>query len=332
MTVRTDPLADVERWVAPEIATVLRRLPDAVRAQVQEIRLRAGGPLHLVGAGSDLFPTASGEPATHPHAGVRVDPSLVDKTWQIVCEASVYSREAEARQGFVTLPGGHRVGVAGRVIADDGRVVRFRDVAALNVRIARAMPGCGEAVLPRIWDRAAGLPHHTLILSPPGAGKTTLLRDLARLLSWGAPASGVPGLRVVVVDERSEVAACHRGQPRHDVGPRTDVLDGCPKAVGIQMALRSLNPQLIVFDELGSADDARAVLEAAHAGVRVLTTAHGWQLSDLRRRPSLTELWEAEVFSRVIVLGRHPAPGTVRYAGPLSPVPGARVSVRGAQR
>ncbi|HEY8449943.1 MAG TPA: stage III sporulation protein AA, partial [Bacillota bacterium] len=213
---------------------------------------------------------------------------------------------------YLTLPGGHRVGVAGRVLSEGGRVLRFREVAALNFRVGRAVPGCADGILPRIWDREAGLPHHTVVVSPPGAGKTTLLRDLVRQLSTGVPRLGIPGLRVSVVDERSEIAACQRGQPRHDLGPRTDVLDACPKAVGIQMAIRALSPQVIVFDELGGADDAQAVLEAAHAGVRVVTSAHAWQVADLERRPSLAALWAAGVFGRIVLLDHRPRPGTVR--------------------
>lgn len=314
---RRDRLDDVLRWMPPELAAVLQRLPARVASQLEEVRLRAGRPLHIRGCGQDWFVTGEGLPTHRAGDAMTVDPALVDRTWQVVCEASVYSREQEAAHGFVTLPGGHRVGVSGRVLVDGGRVLRFQPVAGLNFRIARELPGCADPVIPHLWDRSAGLPYNTLLLSPPGAGKTTLLRDLVRQLSVGVPSLGLPGLRVSLVDERGEVAACHHGVPRRDVGPRTDVLDGCPKAVGTRMAIRSLSPQVVAFDELGGQDDAQAVMEAAHAGVRVIATAHASDPADLAGRPSLKELPLHRLFQRVVVLSRSPVPGTLLYAGPL---------------
>ncbi|HEX6988333.1 MAG TPA: stage III sporulation protein AA [Bacillota bacterium] len=315
-----DDLAALTPWLAPALAAALGRLVPAVAGQVEEVRLRAGRPVELVTPSGGDFLTPDGRLTPREDEALIVTPELLEQTWQIACEASVYSRIDETRHGYLTLPGGHRVGVAGRVLVEDGRVLRLRDVGGLSFRLARERPGTADPVLPRIWDPAAALPHHTLILSPPGAGKTTLLRDLVRQLSRGSAGRGRPGLRVALIDERGELAACRSGRPCRDVGPRTDVLDGCPKAAGIEMAVRALNPQVVAFDELGGAADAAAVVEAAHAGVRVLATAHAPDEGALARRPSLGGLVRRGLFGRVVVLDRCPRPGTVRYAGPPRPV------------
>lgn len=313
-----ESLAALAAWLAPEVAALLQRLPaDWVRA-IEEIRLRAGRPIEIVGAGRSTFLDAAGHPIANAAAAWCLDPAILERTWQIVCEASVYSRIEETRQGFITLPGGYRVGVSGRILVEDGRLLRVRDVGSLNFRVARQIYGCATPALRAVWDATSDLPHSSLIVSPPGAGKTTLLRDLIRQLSAGAPGSGRRGLRVALIDERAEVAACHRGIPRLDVGPRTDVLSECPKVPGIEMAVRSLSPQVVAFDELGGAADARAVLEAAHCGVRVIATAHARNVDELRRRPSLARLWSAGVFQCVVVLKRDGRPGLIRYAGPLA--------------
>lgn len=321
----------IVRWLPPELGEILRRLPPAIVRELEEIRLRAGRPLQLVAGRADWFVSERGAVMRESDGAMIVDPGLLSRAWQIVCEASVYSRDEEARHGYVTLPAGHRVGVAGRVLTENGNVLRFRDVAALNFRLARELPGCADPVIPHIWDRSARLPYNTLLLSPPGAGKTTLLRDLVRQVSTGVGKLGLPGLRVTVVDERGELAACHKGVPTRDIGPRTDVLDGCPKATGTLMALRSLSPQVVAFDELGGREDVRAVLEAAHAGVRIMTTAHARDPLELKGRPSLDGLPLEQIFQRVVVLGRHPRPGTLQYVGPF-PVQPVAISPVGRER
>jgi stage III sporulation protein AA len=174
----------------------------------------------------------------------------------------------------------------------------------LNFRVARERKGAAAKLLQRVWPRGRDLPWNTLVFSGPGGGKTTLLRDLARQLS-------IKGLAVGIVDERSELAACYRGEPAHDVGPRTDVLDGCPKAEGMRMLLRSMGPQVLVTDELGQASDAAAVHEARTSGVSVITSAHAGSMDELRQRPVLSDLMEAELFECFIQLSAQPHPGTV---------------------
>jgi stage III sporulation protein AA len=152
---------------------------------------------------------------------------------------------------------------------------------------------------------------NTLLISPPQCGKTTLLRDLARQISNGTLHARMKGMKVGIVDERSELAGCVQGVPQHDVGLRTDVLDACPKAEGMIMMIRSMSPHLLITDEIGRMEDCEAILEAVHAGVHVITTAHGFGLSEVRKRPAIRELFKAGAFSRYIVLSRRLGPGTV---------------------
>ena len=289
---------------------VLPCLPDSIRdmlacipeeAPLEEIRLRAGQPLELRFSGYDrLVYAQGGRPA--------VTAADCEETLRRISEHSIYAWEEELRQGFVTLPGGCRVGLCGRAVTGRTGILRLSDITGLCIRIAHACEGAGEALLPYLADGAGRLAS-TLIVSPPGAGKTTLLRDIARLCSCGAP--GLAPCRVCVVDTRYELAGCVRGEPQFDLGPRTDVLSGCGKAEGIRMMLRAMSPELIVVDELGTPLDIAAVLEAAGSGVQVLGGMHSGSAAMLQKRRSLSALLSSGLFSRYVILSRRQGPGTV---------------------
>jgi len=179
------------------------------------------------------------------------------------------------------------------VVMKEGAAANLRHLTSAALRIGRECPGIGEALLPQLTE--GGGFHNTLLLSPPGGGKTTLLRDLVRLLSGG-------GWRVALVDERGEVAVCHQGLPQMDVGPRTDVLDGCPKAIGIPMVLRAMNPQIIAVDEITLREDIRAMTMAAGCGVGLLATVHAGSVEELKERPLYRELLEHRVFRLAVCI------------------------------
>jgi stage III sporulation protein AA len=300
-------LASISHLLPQNIRFMLSELPPNVQASVEEIRVRESRPLEISWADRYAFISERGQMITQEALAYK--PSRQDclTLLEILTNHSLYTFEEELRRGYITVSGGHRVGLAGRTILDQGQVKQIRDVSSFNIRIAREIQGVGQEILPYLVDQSMGNIHHTLIISPPQQGKTTLIRDLARLISrgeWGARNSSLTGKKVGIVDERSELAACVKGVPRFDLGPRTDVLDGCPKAEGMMMMIRSLSPEVLIVDEIGRVEDAYAIHEAVHTGIRVLATAHGASFEDVHRRPVLRELMETGVFTKYVILQR----------------------------
>jgi stage III sporulation protein AA len=296
------PEAALLAFVAPRVRDLLVGLLAGGGPPWHEVRLRRGGPVQVVTASGDLWPGPDGRAAPGPDGAAVCWDEDFDRTVSLVTRASVYAWEEELARGFCTLPGGHRVGFAGRAVLEGGRVVSQRSFTSLCLRLARQVPGAADPVLPRIRDGGGGL-RPTLVFGPPGSGKTTLLRDLARQASRGRPDLGLRGLRVAVVDERSELAGCRDGRPQFDLGPRTDVLDGVPKDQGMAMALRALGPEVLVCDEVGRPEDAEAVEDAARAGVAVVASAHAGSAEELRRRPVLERLLAGGAFPCLVRLG-----------------------------
>ena len=285
---------------------------------VTELRIRVDKPLLIYSLNqeyglppeSPVLPEASvqGEAVllSDVRKGYRPDFSDIAETVERISQYSLYALEEELRMGYITLPGGHRVGVVGKAVLENRLIRTIRPISGLNIRICRAVRGCGDNVLPRILDNAAEpaacgrLPHNTMIISPPGCGKTTLLRDIIRQLSDNC------GLTVGVVDERSEIGGSYKGVAQNDVGMRTDLLDGCPKAEGMMLLLRAMAPDVIAVDELGGDDDIAAVENVSNAGIRLLCTVHGYSIEDIRQKPGLRALLGKGIFKRFVVLA---APG-----------------------
>jgi stage III sporulation protein AA len=291
---------------------VLERLPEHEWQQTEEIRIRRNRPLEWIGGGNSRFLTADGIWTEQPEAAYKPGSDDCSSLLDLLTRHSLYSYEEELKRGFITAAGGHRVGLAGKAVLEHGRVRLLRDISGFNIRLARERPGVAMPVLPLLYDPVEKELAHTLIVSPPQQGKTTLLRDLARLLStggWNEGGRKAKGRKIGIVDERSEIAGCMDGTPRYDVGPRTDVLDGCPKAEGMMMMIRSMSPEVLIVDEIGRPEDAVAIEEALHAGIRVIATAHGRNPEDAGRRPVLRGLMEAQVFGRYVVPRRNSQTG-----------------------
>lgn len=276
--------------------------------KLQEIRLGAGRPLTLWYRGREMFLTEEGRETLEWHRARMVTEQEVRETLEFAGNYSLYAYEDEIRQGYLTLPGGHRIGVAGRAVTEEDRVKTLRHISSLNIRVAHEVRGCADGVLPWLYGPEGLL--HTLLLSPPRCGKTTLLRDLIRQISDGKV--GMRGLRVGVVDERSEICGCYLGIPGNDVGLRTDILDGCPKAEGMLMLVRSMAPEVLAVDEIGGAADVAALETALFCGCRILATVHGIDLGDLQQKPLFARLLQEEIFERFVVLDARHGPGTVR--------------------
>ncbi|CAH1194730.1 hypothetical protein PAECIP111892_01825 [Paenibacillus auburnensis] len=298
-----------------KVRVLLNGLPVPLLAKVEEIRVREGRPLEINYSGHYHFLTGSGSLTQNPGEAYKPSREDTHRLLDLISNHSLYTMEEELRKGFITIPGGHRIGLSGRTVLSGGGVEHLRDITGFNVRIAREIPGIADSVLPYLLERGRQRIMHTLILSPPQHGKTTLLRDLARQISAGSREGregSRAGLKVGIVDERSEIAGSRRGIPAFDVGPRTDILDGCPKAEGMMMMIRSLSPDVLIADEIGRLEDAEAVTEALHAGISVVASAHGKEVSELARRPGLGGLLEHRMFERYVILHRTEAGLTFR--------------------
>lgn len=265
----------------------LLALPGEIKAQASEIRLRVCRPVFITVEGR-LYPVL--EPGgTSP---LLLDRGELEGVFRRLCDFSLYAHEEEIAQGFLTLRGGHRAGLAGRAVLTDGKITGLRDISSINLRIAREVPNAAEKLLPLF----ASVPVSLLLAGPPLSGKTTILRDLLRQLSWETPG-------ISLIDERGEIAAAKDGIPQTDVGERCDVLTGYPKAQGIQIALRCMAPGLIVCDEIGRAADVDAILEGANSGVKFLASIHAASMEELERKASFQALREARVFDYIVLLG-----------------------------
>lgn len=300
-------LANVMKFLPPAIGRLLGQLPHSMLTELEEIRVREGRPLEITHKGTYHFVDPEGNRTTDADRAYR--PNREDCRWllEMLTNHSVYSLEEELKRGYITVTGGHRVGLSGKTVLEEGKVKHLREIASFNIRIAREVPGAAAPLLPKLADTALGMLHHTLIISPPQQGKTTLIRDIARLASSGyrdETGFALKAMKVGIVDERSEIAACIQGVPSFDVGPRTDVLDGCPKAEGMMMMIRAMSPDVIIVDEIGRPEDATAIHEALHAGIRVVATAHGHSVEDVRHRPMFRELVQDQIFTRFVVLRR----------------------------
>jgi len=262
--------------------SIAKALASHPEGSIREIRVRAGGRASLLtAAGEVLCPGSFSQPQVMQMA-------------EALSEHALYARSEEQRQGFVTLRGGHRMGLCGRVVMNGQSIRALREISSLCVRIAGQWYGAASALTPYLWDEE-GRVRSTLIIGLPGMGKTTLLRDACRELSE-------KGVHMCVVDERSELAAMSAGVAQLDVGPNTDVLDGCAKEAGLRWMLRSMAPEVLVTDELGSMMDAQALMDAARCGVSVMASVHGRDLDTTLSRGSLYQLLQSQVFSRYVVL------------------------------
>jgi stage III sporulation protein AA len=278
------------------IAEMINDLPESKLKKLEEIRLRINRPIELITAGEALF------------LPYRVQEKDGEQFLDKLANYSFYTLEEELKKGYITIEGGHRVGLAGKVILEEGRVKAIRNVSSFNIRIAREKIG---AAIPLVSHLFKNRWRHTMIIGAPQSGKTTILRDLARIVSSGIPEKNIPALKVGIVDERSEIAGCVRGIPQLHFGPRLDVLDACPKAEGMMMLIRSMSPDVLIVDEIGREEDSQAIMEAVNAGITLIMTTHGHSFADLHKRPILKQIVEESVFERFIELTRGNGPGTI---------------------
>lgn len=256
--------------------------------EIEEIRLRAERPVILLTRSKEILLSS-----------MVMEGNEIQSILQHLCQYSVYAYEEEMRQGFLTIQGGHRVGFAGQAaLLENGEIKTFRRVQYMNIRIAREKKNIALGLLPYVYEKQSL--KNCLLVSPPAAGKTTMLRDLVRLVSDGN--SYGAGRKVGIVDERSEIAGSFHGIPQNDVGIRTDVLDACPKATGMLLLIRSMSPEVLAVDEIGTLRDAEAMHYAFSTGCKVLATIHGSSMEDIRKKRFLSKILEEHSFERFIFL------------------------------
>lgn len=305
------PFLEVCGYLPPLLRATLEKLPRPVQEGLHEIRLRAGKPVCLFDGRASYVLCRDGSFSEQAAKAYLLSRNELEETFRSLCEYSVHSFQEEIRQGFLTLRGGHRAGLCGTCLMDQGRLVGVKEISSLNLRIARERPGCAGELARRLFG--SGL-CSVLLVGQAGSGKTTLLRDLIRQLSDGLCGTAY---KVAAVDERGELAAMWHGVSQNRLGRNTDVYHLYPKHIGMSMAVRTLSPQVVACDEIGTEDDLEALLQSMNAGAAVLATVHGAGLEEVRRRGKLSCLPEAGVFDYAVILSGSGTPGSVREIVPL---------------
>lgn len=289
MCKKEELLAIFPEYLKKRLSLVLEDADD-----LTEIRMGVNCPVRLLRSGREAFLSNDGSYVNQKEKAWIAVPEDIDAIVKHVCAYSLYAFENEIRQGFLTVQGGHRIGLAGRVVLNDDWSVRnLSHIRYLNIRVSHEIPGTADGLFPYLVQERRV--RSTLIVSPPGCGKTTLLRDLVRQASDGN--AWFAGIQVAVVDERSEIAGSYLGIPQNNVGMRTDILDACPKHIGMMLLMRSMAPGLVAVDELSGDKDLEAIRQIMSCGTGVLATMHGYNMSDVREKSAdLPKLFERFVF------------------------------------
>ena len=260
--------------------------------RINEIRIRAGRYILIVYDGKEIL------------SKIKANKKHIRKIIELAANYSVYAYEQSFRQGFITIEGGHRIGIAGHAIVENNDIRNFNYITFLCIRVAHQVLGCSNKVMDFIY--AGGL-ENTLIISPPGCGKTTLLRDIVRSISNNNELS----MNISLIDERQEIAGCYMGIPQNDIGERTDVFDGCPKDAGMLMAIRAMSPGMIAVDEIGSRYDAQSIRYCIASGCVIIGTVHGYSLEDVLNKPYVGELIGKDGFNKIIIMSKRQGKGTI---------------------
>lgn len=265
---------------------------------VCEIRLRTGKPINIVYTLKDIF-------LEYTVSSFDIEEILLN-----ISDNSIYSIQNEINNGYITIEGGHRIGISGSAVFLDGNIKNIKNISSMNIRVARQIKNCSEKILEKIYENNCFL--NTLIISPPGAGKTTILRDLILNISNGNRYDMYIGNNVSLVDERNEIACTLKGINQLDVGKRTDVMSNIKKSLGIEMMLRSMGPNIIAIDEVGK-DEMKCIDYAINSGCKLLFTMHGKDISDILSKDYIKELLlsDKSIIKRIVILSKKNGPGTI---------------------
>lgn len=261
-----------------------------IKEQLEEIRLRANRPIILKFRNYDVI------------LNYEIYTEDILKILERMCENSIYAYKNQICQGFLTIKGGHRIGITGTVVIEDNRIINIKYISSLNVRIAREVLNCSNKIINQIIDAENQTIFNSMLVSPPGKGKTTMLRDAVRQISNGVASLNFSGVTVGLVDERGEIAACYKGIPQNDIGVRTDVMGNVNKSKAIEMLIRSMAPKVIACDEIGSIEDANAIKRAMYSGVKGIFTMHGNSMEEIKYNEPIYSLIENKQIEKVIFI------------------------------
>lgn len=261
-----------------------------IQNELQEIRIRCNRPIILKLRNSEAL------------VEYEINQNEILQTVERLCNNSIYAYKNQMCEGFITIKGGHRIGITGTAVIENGKIINIKYISSLNLRIAREIINCSNSILGQVIDKRNNTINNTLIVSPPGKGKTTILRDLIRNISNGVPELNFRGKTCGVVDERGEIAAMYQGVPQNNIGIRTDVIENISKAKGMKMLIRSMAPEVIACDEIGSKEDIEAIKEAMISGVKGIFTIHGKNFEDLKSNKYIKELIDNKQIEKIIYI------------------------------
>ena len=285
-----DSFNDILKKLPKVISYELLLLPQNIIVNLEEIRLRCG------------FRTILQYNNTEKQLTKVISKEDLEDALNSIIKFSYYAYEEDLAKGFITISGGHRVGICGKAVVNNGQPILIKEISSMNIRFAKEIKGCANSLLPYILNKDKV--KNTLIVSPPGCGKTTILRDITRIISNR-------GVKVAICDERSEIAGIHQCHPSYDLGPRTDVLDGCDKTYGIPMLIRSMSPEVIITDEIGKSKDIETMELCQNSGVKLITSIHGSSIDDLMNS-KIEPLIKKKLFENIIFLSKDNGPGTIK--------------------
>ncbi len=291
----------VVRYFPESIKKLLIKIDESCLDSVYEIRVRTNSPLIIKGKGGERYVYKNGDTGLIREKAYVCSGSEVENIFNSVCDDSVHSYARELKEGFITVSGGHRVGICGTAVITEKGLKTVKNISSINFRIAHQIKGCSDKFF---YEYIKKFPCGILVAGAPGSGKTTFIRDLCRNLSGE--------FRISIIDERSEIAAVYMGKPQNDLGDRCDVFNGYPKKEGIETALRVMSPRIIVCDEIGTKKDVNAIKNLSNAGVEIIATAHAGNKIELYKRRNIMKLVNSGIFRIIIFLDNGPKTGNVQ--------------------
>ena len=286
-------MEEIIKYFPPNIAQILNNAimkNTQIKEEAQEIRIRVERPIIIKLRNLDVM------------IEYKISQSEILQILEKICENSIYAYKRQICEGYITIKGGHRIGLTGSAVIENGEIINIKYVTSLNFRIARQVLNCSNKILGQVLNLKEQTIFNTLIVSPPGKGKTTILRDAIRRISNGIEELNFKGKTCGVVDERGEIAAMYRGIPQNDVGIRTDVIENISKSKGMKILIRTMSPEVIACDEIGTKEDAEAISEALISGVKGIFTMHGSNLEDIKSNPQINKLIEEKKIEKIIFI------------------------------